>query len=39
MPEFMNVHRGWSTHPEGLMEAHEAGLAIQDEEAVDFKHA
>jgi hypothetical protein len=25
--------------PEGLMEAHEAGLAIQDEEAVDFKHA
>jgi hypothetical protein len=37
MPEFMNVHRGWSTHLEGLMEAHEAGLVIQDEEAVDLQ--
>ena len=38
--EFMDVHRGMvDITPEGLMEAHQADLAIQGEEAVDFKHA
>ena len=40
MPEFMDVHRGMEgITPEGLAEAHRADLAIQDDEAVDFKHA
>lgn len=40
MPEFMDVHRGMvGITPEGLMEAHQADLAIQDDEHVDFKHA
>jgi Protein of unknown function (DUF4242) len=40
MPEFMDVHRGMvGITPEGLMEAHRADLAIQDDEDVEFKHA
>jgi hypothetical protein len=40
MAEFMDVHRGMvDITPEGLMEAHQADLAIQGEENVDFKHA
>jgi len=40
MPEFMDVHRGMEgITPEGLTEAHNADLAIQGDEAVDFKHA
>jgi hypothetical protein len=40
MAEFMDVHRGMvDITPEGLMEAHQADLAIQGEEDVDFKHA
>ena len=40
MPEFMDVHRGMvGITPEGLVEAHNADLAIQDEEKVNFKHA
>ena len=40
MPEFMDVHHGMKgITPEGLKEAHEADLAIQDEEGVNFKHA
>ena len=40
MPEFMDVHTGMTgITPEGLMEAHNADLAIQDEEGVNFKHA
>lgn len=40
MPEFMDVHRGMEDiTPEGLMEAHQADLAIQDDEKVNFKHA
>jgi Protein of unknown function (DUF4242) len=40
MPEFMDVHKGMvGITPEGLMEAHQADLAIQDDEHVDFKHA
>ena len=40
MPEFMDVHRGMvGITAEALMEAHNADLAIQDEEGVDFKHA
>ncbi len=40
MPEFMDVHTGMAgvTH-EGLKEAHQADLDIQDEEGVNFKHA
>ena len=40
MPEFMDVHgsmKGVTT--EALNEAHQADLAIQDEEHVNFKHA
>jgi Protein of unknown function (DUF4242) len=38
--EFMDVHRGMEgITPEGLLEAHRADLAIQDDEHVDFKHA
>ena len=40
MPEFMDVHRGMAgITPEGLEEAHQADLAIQDDERVNFKHA
>ncbi len=40
MPEFMDVHRGMEDiTPEGLKEAHQADLAIQDDEKVNFKHA
>ena len=40
MPEFMDVHRGMQgITTEGLAEAHQAGLAIQDDEQVNFKHA
>jgi len=40
MPEFMDVHRGMvGITADGLLEAHNADLAIQDEEGVDFKQA
>ena len=40
MPEFMDVHRGMTgITPEQLLEAHNADLAIQDDEKVNFKHA
>lgn len=40
MPEFMDVHKSMKgVTPELLREAHNADLAIQDEEGVDFKHA
>jgi hypothetical protein len=40
MPEFMDVHTSMKgVTPEALMEAHNADLAIQDEESVSFKHA
>lgn len=40
MPEYMDVHRGMEgITPELLLEAHNADLAIQDEEKVNFKHA
>lgn len=40
MPEFMDVHTGMAgITPEALTEAHNADLAIQGEEQVDFKHA
>jgi hypothetical protein len=40
LPEFMDVHRGMEgITPEGLLEAHDADLAIQGEERVNFKHA
>ena len=40
MPEYMDVHRGMTgITPEQLLEAHNADLAIQDEERVNFKHA
>lgn len=40
MPEFMDVHTGMAgVTTEGLLEAHNADLAIQGEEGVDFKHA
>lgn len=40
MPEFMDVHTGMhGVSPEALNEAHQADLAIQDEEGVNFKHA
>jgi len=40
MPEFMDVHRGMvGITPEQLLEAHNADLAIQDDEKVNFKHA
>jgi hypothetical protein len=40
VPEFMDVHRSMKgVTPEALKEAHEADLAIQDEEGVDFKKA
>lgn len=40
MPEFMDVHTSMAgVTPEQLAEAHNADLAIQDEEGVNFKHA
>ena len=40
MPEFMDVHDGMhGITPEALQEAHQADLAIQAEEGVDFKRA
>ena len=40
MPEFMDVHTGMTgITSEGLTEAHNADLAIQDEEGVNFKKA
>jgi len=40
MPEFMDVHKSMKgVTPEQLLEAHNADLAIQDDESVDFKHA
>jgi hypothetical protein len=40
MPEYMDVHHGMvGITPEQLQEAHNADLAIQDEERVNFKHA
>jgi Protein of unknown function (DUF4242) len=40
MPEYMDVHRGMvGITPEQLLEAHNADLAIQDDEKVNFKHA
>ncbi len=40
MPEFMDVHTGMvGVTPDALHEAHQADLAIQDEERVNFKQA
>jgi len=40
MAEFMDVHRGMvGITAEGLKEAHDADLAIQDDEGVVFKQA
>jgi len=40
MPKFMDVHTGMhGITPEGLMEAHNADLAIQGDENVSFEHA
>lgn len=40
MPEYMDVHRSMKgITPEQLLEAHNADLAIQGDEKVDFKHA
>ena len=40
MPEFMDVHTGMTgVTPELLQEAHNADLAIQDDERVNFKQA
>jgi len=40
MPEFMDIHTGMTgITPEQLNEAHQADLAIQDDERVNFKHA
>ena len=40
MPEFMDVHTSMAgVTAEALHEAHQADLAIQDEEKVNFKHA
>lgn len=40
MPEFIDVHTGMAgVTPEALLEAHQADLAIQGDEGVDFKHA
>jgi len=40
VPEFMDVHRDMKgITPEQLLEAHNADLAIQDDEKVNFKHA
>ena len=40
MPEFMDVHTGMDgVTAEALADAHNADLAIQHEEGVNFKHA
>ena len=40
MPEFMDVHTSMvGVTAEQLLEAHQADLAIQDDEGVNFKHA
>jgi hypothetical protein len=40
VPEFMDVHRSMKgVTEEQLKEAHDADLAIQDDENVNFKHA
>ena len=40
MPEFMDVHKTMQgVTSEGLREAHDADLVIQDDEQVNFKHA
>ncbi len=40
MPMFMDVHHGMvGLTAEQLKEAHDADLAIQSEEGVDFQHA
>lgn len=40
MPEFMDVHTSMKgVTNEGLHEAHQADLAIQGDEQVNFKHA
>ncbi len=40
MAEFMDVHHGMvDITPEGLREAHQADLDLQDEEGVNFKQA
>jgi hypothetical protein len=40
MAEFMDVHKSMKgVTPDQLMEAHNADLAIQDDEQVNFKHA
>ena len=40
MAEFMDVHEHMQgVTPEALLEAHNADLAIQDDEQVNFKHA
>jgi hypothetical protein len=40
MPEFMDVHTSMKgVTPDALREAHQADLAIQDDEGVNFKHA
>jgi hypothetical protein len=40
VPEFMDVHTTMKgVTSEGLLEAHNADLAIQDDEGVNFKHA
>ena len=40
MPEFMDVHHGMvGITPDALREAHNADLAIQEDEKVNFKKA
>jgi hypothetical protein len=40
MPEFMDVHTQMAgVTAEALLEAHNADVAIQDDESVNFKHA
>ena len=40
MPEFMDVHTSMKgVTPDALREAHNADLAIQDDEGVNFKQA
>ena len=40
MPEYMDVHKSMKgVTPDQLRDAHNADLAIQDDESVNFKHA
>ena len=39
MAQFMDVHTNMPASRRGLLEAHRADVAIQDEESVDFKQA